>query len=69
MTEFTAKEAAVLGTAEHRAGNPLTPCLNKAFMERLAARANAEFGSSLPLMKAFTRAWLSAHHAAVGVTL
>lgn len=67
--EFTTKEATALGLAAFHAGKPVAPVLNKAFMARLAARVNPAFGSSLPLLKAFTNAWLSAHHTAVGVTL
>jgi hypothetical protein len=69
MTEFTTREATALGLAAFRAGKPVAPALSEAFMGRLASRVNTEFGSSLPLLKAFTSAWMSAHHTAVGVTL
>jgi hypothetical protein len=72
MSEFTTREATVLGTSEFLAGNPVTPAQNEAFMLRLrvyAASTTTKFGYSLPLMKAFTSAWLSAHHKAVGVAL
>ncbi len=58
---FTPQEAHAIGTAAFKEGRSSAPATNPRFMERLAARVDPEFGSALPLLKAFTTAWHTAH--------
>jgi hypothetical protein len=60
-TETAILAAAVLGTIAFNEGRKATPCQDKALMEIIANRENKEWGSTLPIMKAWSDAWHAAN--------